>query len=106
MSNERGTTVQFLVDNTSVIGALRKGMSTASATAAAVARILRRLDAAGTAASVSYINTKKNPADAPSRVPLWGVDKAAVHAQACEFFDSSVVSSFVPLYGHSSGYGG
>jgi hypothetical protein len=59
--------LHIVVDNTSVEAAIRRGTARSDALAARLAPIAERLSASSVTASVTYIASAANPADAPSR---------------------------------------
>eukprot|EP01063_Lacrimia_lanifica_P039281 TRINITY_DN859_c1_g1_i5.p1 TRINITY_DN859_c1_g1~~TRINITY_DN859_c1_g1_i5.p1 ORF type:complete len:433 (+),score=19.59 TRINITY_DN859_c1_g1_i5:237-1535(+) len=100
LGDRRGGTVRFLIDNTSVVANLRRGAATAWDTAATVGRVVRKLRALDAAATVAYVASGDNPADAPSRMALSAVDRAETASLVHKFFLSSSPRTFAPLYGH------
>ena len=58
------------IDNTSVIGSIRKGGSRSYATNTNVASALAALADRNVAVGVRYVRSAANPADVPSRIPV------------------------------------
>jgi hypothetical protein len=75
-------TLRVVVDNTSTSADLVSGRSSSEELAAAVAKTVDALQALkGVRISLSYIGSKENPADLPSRGPLTASALAAVRSR-------------------------
>lgn len=90
----RRSAVYVSIDNTSVLGTVRKGCSAANMTMNdAVVRALGTLKRKGYTWTMRYVRSAENPADVPSRVslPASVQDEQKVVALVTNFFDSRPV---------------